>query len=60
MNLSPSNLRSESGFGFLAKLSSYIKGVGSETANEDVGEVNDDDTKVSNTCISCRFECFYQ
>ena len=30
-----------------------IKGVGSETANEDVGEVNDDDTKVSNPCMSC-------
>ena len=43
-----------------SKIIGNIKGVGSETANEDVSEVNDDDTKVSNPCISCRFECFYQ
>ena len=38
-----------------SKIIGNIKGVGSETSNEDVGEVNDDDTKVSNPFMSCRY-----
>ena len=33
------------------KIIGNIKGVGSETSNKDVGEVNDDVTKVSNSCM---------